>query len=43
MWPDSRSRSGICAGVLADYEGGAADDAPIRPKRTKQPKEPVEE
>lgn len=29
--------------VLADYEGGAADDAPIRPKRTKQPKEPAEE
>lgn len=29
--------------VLAEYESGAADDAPIRPKRTKQPKESAEE
>lgn len=29
--------------VLAEYEGGAADGAPIRPKRTKQPKESAEE
>ncbi len=29
--------------LLAEYEGGAADDAPTRPKRTKKPKESAEE
>ena len=29
--------------VLAEHEGGAADDAPIRPKRTKKPKESAQE
>lgn len=28
--------------LLAEYEGEAADGAPIRPKRTKQPKESAE-
>jgi hypothetical protein len=29
--------------LLAEYEGGAGDDAPSRPKRTKKPKESAQE